>query len=547
MKKIIFTLLSLVFVIGVYAQPGVPQGINYQAMVYVPYETQQVGVNSSGQIPAKNQKVDVAFTITNGENGNAVYSETHSQVSTDEYGLLELTIGTGTTTNSFNAIDWKGIDAYLGVTITVEDLPNPITSKQKLWSVPYALYAEKSGNGITGVTDNGDGTLTFTYLDGGVYTTGPLTGLTGPAGAQGPAGPTGATGPEGPQGIQGPAGPAGADGAQGPQGPAGADGAQGPIGLTGPAGADGAPGSIGLTGPAGADGAQGPQGDQGPQGATGDTGATGPEGPQGPQGDQGPQGPAGADGAQGPQGDQGPQGATGDTGATGPEGPQGIQGPEGPQGPIGLTGATGPQGEQGPAGANGADGPQGPAGADGAQGPAGPTGATGPQGPAGTGGFTHYIGELFGGGIVIAVWKESGVEKGLIASLTDVSASAQYSSITGTLIGATAQSLIDGQANTTAIVAQGDNSGAAYLCANYSSGGFSDWYLPSIWELNLCYNAVLVVNTILGATNGFQVAYYWSSTELSAYNGWLQSFWHDGDRIYEWKDQTYRVRAVRRF
>jgi hypothetical protein len=73
---------------------------------------------------------------------------------------------------------------------------------------------------------------------------------------------------------------------------------------------------------------------------------------------------------------------------------------------------------------------------------------------------------------VVAVWKENGVEKGLIASLTDVSASAKYSSITGTLIGATAQSPIDGQANTTAIVAQGDVSGAAFLCANYTSGGF---------------------------------------------------------------------------
>ena len=162
------------------------------------------------------------------------------------------------------------------------------------------------------------------------------------------------------------------------------------------------------------------------------------------------------------------------------------------------------------------------------------------------GGFTHYIGELYGGGIVVAIWKESGVEKGLVASLVDVSTSAQWSSITSTSIGVTAQSPTDGQANTSAIVAQGDVSGAAYLCDNYSSGGFTDWYLPAAWELNQCYNAAFIVNTILGDTNGFQLAYYWSSTE---YNGSSARYHYfsSGTSSYSSKVTTYRVRAVRRF
>ena len=221
-------------------------------------------------------------------------------------------------------------------------------------------------------------------------------------------------------------------------------------------------------------------------------------------------------------------------------------GPQGATGPIGLTGATG---------AAGATGPQGPIGLTGATGPQGPIGLTGAAGTNGTNGvdgndgvgITHYVGELFGGGIVVAVWKESGVEKGLIASLTDVSASAQYSSITGTLIGATAQSPIDGQANTTAIVAQGDVSGAAYLCANYTSGGFSDWYLPAAWELNQCYNAAFVVNTILGATNGFQFANYWSSNEYTSLNAWGQDFFNGYTGTGLGKSGNFRVRAVRRF
>jgi len=169
----------------------------------------------------------------------------------------------------------------------------------------------------------------------------------------------------------------------------------------------------------------------------------------------------------------------------------------------------------------------------------------------GSGGFTHYVGELYGGGIVVSVWKVSGVEHGLIASLTDVSTGAQWSSITDSLIGPTAQSTIDGQANTTAIVAQGDVSGAAFICDNYTSGGFNDWYLPAIWELNQCYNAVFIVNTILGATNGFQVAsynsYYWSSTEGSNSTALFRSFFYDYGLGYYHKYDTLYVRAVRRF
>ncbi|MBL0357719.1 MAG: hypothetical protein IPP72_12920 [Chitinophagaceae bacterium] len=71
----------------------------------------------------------------------------------------------------------------------------------------------------------------------------------------------------------------------------------------------------------------------------------------------------------------------------------------------------------------------------------------------------------FGGGIVVSVWKENGVEKGLVATLTDVSAGAAWSNVTATLIGATAQSFTDGQANTNAIIAQPGILPAAPNCA----------------------------------------------------------------------------------
>ena len=82
--------------------------------------------------------------------------------------------------------------------------------------------------------------------------------------------------------------------------------------------------------------------------------------------------------AAGPQGPQGVQGPAGNDGAVGPQGPQGVQGPAGNDGAVGPQGL---QGVQGPAGNDGAVGPQG---LQGLQGPAGNDGAVGPQGPAGS-------------------------------------------------------------------------------------------------------------------------------------------------------------------
>jgi len=51
-----------------------------------------------------------------------------------------------------------------------------------------------------------------------------------------------------------------------------------------------------------------------------------------------------------------------------------------------------------------------------------------------------------------------------------------------------ADSVFDGVANTTAIVTAGiDNHPAALFCNNLSIGGFTDWYLPAVWELDIAY------------------------------------------------------------
>jgi len=139
------------------------------------------------------------------------------------------------------------------------------------------------------------------------------------------------------------------------------------------------------------------------------------------------------------------------------------------------------------------------------------------------------IGKLLGGGIVVGEWDENGVKKALIASLTDLSTGLPWSPVTNILIGPTAQSWSNGLGNTDAIIAQtgapATTAYAAGIARLYLGGGFTDWYLPAAWELNMCYNAATFVNRILGA-NGFQTNNwnYWSSTEISSTTAWRATF-----------------------
>jgi len=143
---------------------------------------------------------------------------------------------------------------------------------------------------------------------------------------------------------------------------------------------------------------------------------------------------------------------------------------------------------------------------------------------SGGGGGGTQIGALIGGGIVVGVFVEGGVNKALIASLTNLSTSLPWTitAFQNILIGATAQSYYDGLTNTNAIIAQtgaaATTAYAAGIARLFAGGGFSDWYLPSVWELYMCYNSAAIINKILGATNGFVNVNYWSSTEFSAVN-----------------------------
>jgi uncharacterized protein (TIGR02145 family) len=296
MKKIALLLIVIAYASISLSQTTPPEGINYQAVAIDTEGDETPGVDVSNQ-PISNKEIDIRFSIIKTSvAGTLVYSETHTLM-TDEFGLFNTVIGQGVVdggTGLFSQIEWEKDKFFLKVEIDIQKGKGyRDMGTQQLWSVPYALYskyANKAGNGIKNVTDNGDGTITFTYIDNSSYTTPVLTGL------MGPQGPIGLTGPQGAQGIQGLTGATGSNGTNGAQGPIGLTGAKGDTGATGPQG------PIGLTGAIGASGSNGTNGSQGP------IGATGPTGPAGTNGTNGLQGPTGLTGPQGTQGIQGSPG-----------------------------------------------------------------------------------------------------------------------------------------------------------------------------------------------------------------------------------------------
>jgi hypothetical protein len=135
MKKI-FTLLVLIATIAINAQA--PQGFNYQATVR----------NSAGAL-LLNQIVLVKFNVLqNSSTGTIVYSETQT-ATTDDLGHIALVVGEGTANvGTFSTINWGSGSYYLGIEFNTGTGYVAMGTTQLL-SVPYALYAEKSGASAT--------------------------------------------------------------------------------------------------------------------------------------------------------------------------------------------------------------------------------------------------------------------------------------------------------------------------------------------------------------------------------------------------------------
>jgi hypothetical protein len=175
MKKITTLFTAVILAVNVFAQS--PLKMSYQAVIR----------HSDGSL-VTSHPVGMRITILQGsETGTTVFTETQT-VTTNENGLVSLEIGNGTYfSGGLSTIDWSTGPYFIKTETDVEGGTNySVTGTSQLMSVPYALYAAKSGNpGIssvapTGTTPNGNGaTVSGTTLTlqpasenfGGIVTT----------------------------------------------------------------------------------------------------------------------------------------------------------------------------------------------------------------------------------------------------------------------------------------------------------------------------------------------------------------------------------------
>jgi hypothetical protein len=141
MKKF-YAILCLTIASLTQLQAQAPQGFNYQATVR----------NSSGDLVV-NTNVYFKFNIIQGsQTAVPIFTETH-YVPTDDLGQVNLVIGQGTAnTGAFSELDWSLGSYYLGIELDTGNGYVAMGTTQLL-SVPYALYAENSGN-ATSTTPN---------------------------------------------------------------------------------------------------------------------------------------------------------------------------------------------------------------------------------------------------------------------------------------------------------------------------------------------------------------------------------------------------------
>ena len=168
MKKSIISFLILLGLclayLGEASAQAVPHRINYQG----------IARNSDGTVVVS-ATIKIRVSILDGSPSSpAVYKE-QFQVNTNQYGLFTFALGHGTPLlGTFESVDWGNGNYWLKQEVDVANNNNFLFfSNAELMSVPYALYAEQSGNA-------------------------------GPAGADGVAGISGAVGITGPTGPTGP-------------------------------------------------------------------------------------------------------------------------------------------------------------------------------------------------------------------------------------------------------------------------------------------------------------------------------------------------------
>jgi hypothetical protein len=146
-KHLYIILLSLIS-LSAFAQTS-NKTLNYQAVILDPNAIDIPGASITGQ-PLNKGKVCLRFSLLNAQ-GGLDYEETQ-QVTTDEFGLVSVAIGTGTQAQagnstsiykSFASVQWNANVKSLKVSVSYDGCSSfKQVSTQIFNYTPYALYAE---------------------------------------------------------------------------------------------------------------------------------------------------------------------------------------------------------------------------------------------------------------------------------------------------------------------------------------------------------------------------------------------------------------------
>jgi hypothetical protein len=192
------------------------------------------------------------------------------------------------------------------------------------------------------------------------------------------------------------------------------------------------------------------------------------------------------------------------------------------------------------------------------------------------------IGSAYGGGFFAGQISTAGngiADYNLVVGpIASAQSTLQWKNARTTTTGA--DSVINGIQNTADMVADGSSTvyPAAHFCNDLSTGGQTDWYMPSKNEMEICYynlkpttganntssginaNAVparasnyttsvpaqtSATDFQTGNTEAFASAAYWISTEFSSVSGGANVF-TSGNQTGDYKNYSVRVRAIRR-
>jgi hypothetical protein len=171
------------------------------------------------------------------------------------------------------------------------------------------------------------------------------------------------------------------------------------------------------------------------------------------------------------------------------------------------------------------------------------------------------VGEPFQGGVVAYIFKPGdpgfveGKTTGIIIAPVEEVFTSQWG-CQGTAVGGTSTALGAGRTNTERVLAFHDalpdfynnptqchpaNNGsvAARVTLNFNLGGYNDWFMPSLEEMNYLYDN----RDLIG---GFSTVEYWSSCESNATNACVMSF-VTGEQLSKPKSEERRVRVIRFF